>query len=568
MSHNPKVVSFDRSAAYVHHRALKNMRDNNPVDALELMRQAVEHSPGNQEYLLDLAEMYCEMGCHEQSNRILLDMLAQGKNAPAECYYGLALNQFGRNEFESARQALLLYCRHAGNGEYLQEAGGLTAEIEFIDSMKRPVDRKLNRAAQVANRACDALREDDPRKACRLFERSFQLHADQPEMRALYAMALRMLGDEQEAIAQARWSVSGIEPGVRALCVAAQVFYNCGLIDESRQLAQRAIQLRPMGTELRLMIFALGEMDMPVEAADALRFALRETPHDKMLLHMRAVALHRAGAPDDQVAPFWLRILRIDPRDSVARYYHEAALQHRLGEIKPGYIYDVPGDEYRRRLLEIADVLGEGLEKAIERWHEDAGFRSVLNWAVGTGDESCGRAAMMVIASAGDEASESDLRELLYRGDVPLPVKMHALVFLRLRGADVEKFIPPGMNMQDGLLPEPESILKDMPACERQLVRFAGDVLENCYGVRAVSALAVLWYAYKQGCDQDNDPLLSTQEAAAALAWNYLLQHGMRASVKELARQFECRERRMIFYARRMAAVLENNGRIQDHEDH
>ena len=29
MKYNPKVVSIKRSAAYVHHRALKNMRDNN-----------------------------------------------------------------------------------------------------------------------------------------------------------------------------------------------------------------------------------------------------------------------------------------------------------------------------------------------------------------------------------------------------------------------------------------------------------------------------------------------------------------------------------------------------------
>lgn len=567
MSYNPKVVSFDRSAAYVHHRALKNMRENNPVDALELMRQAVEHSPDNREYLLDLAEMYCEMGCHEQSNRILLELLAK-PDAPAECYYGLALNQFGRNEFESARQALLLYRRHAGNGEYLQDAGGLTAEIDFIDAMKRPMDRKLGRAAQVANRACDALKEDDPRKACRLFERSLSLHEDQPEMRALYAMALRMLGDEQNAIAQARWSVSGPEESVRALCVAAQVFYNSGLTAEAGTLAKRAIAQRPMGTELRLMIFALGEMDMPAEAADALRFALREAPHDKQLLHMRAVALHRSGASDDQVAPFWLRILRIDPEDSVACFYHEAAVQGKLNEIAPGYIYDVPGDEYRLRLLMIADTLGEGLEQSVEKWRTDASFRAMLNWAVGTGDENCGRAAVMVIASAGDAESERDLRELLYRGDIPLAVKMHALLFLRLRGAEVEKFVPPGMNLQDGLLPEPELILKEMPACERQLVRFAGDVLENCYGLRVVSALAVLWHAYKCGCEQDNDPLLSTQEAAAALAWNYLLQHGMRASVKELARQFECRERRMVYYARRMAAVLENNGRMQNHEDH
>ena len=62
MKTNPKVVSFERSAAYVHHRAMKNRRDNNLVDALELMRHAVEQSPENDDYLLDLAELYCEMG--------------------------------------------------------------------------------------------------------------------------------------------------------------------------------------------------------------------------------------------------------------------------------------------------------------------------------------------------------------------------------------------------------------------------------------------------------------------------------------------------------------------------
>ena len=160
MKHNPKVVSIDRSAAYVHHRAMKNRRDNNPVDALELLRNAVEHSPENREYRLDLAEMYCEMGCHEQSNRILLDLLTE-QDAPAECYYGLALNQLGRNEMDSARRALSLYRSHARGGEYVEDAIDLSEEISLYDALRRPLDRRRGRAAQIAIKACDALREVD-----------------------------------------------------------------------------------------------------------------------------------------------------------------------------------------------------------------------------------------------------------------------------------------------------------------------------------------------------------------------------------------------------------------------
>ena len=116
-----QVVSFDRSPAYVHHRAMVN-RGRTTVDALELMRHAVERSPENREYRLDLAELYCEMGCHAQSNRLLLDMLAQD-DAPAECYYGLALNQLGMNDLEGAQQSLRMY-RHAAPDGSIPEVRG------------------------------------------------------------------------------------------------------------------------------------------------------------------------------------------------------------------------------------------------------------------------------------------------------------------------------------------------------------------------------------------------------------------------------------------------------------
>lgn len=567
MNHNPKVVPIQRSAAYVHHRALKNMRDNNPVDALELMRQAVEQSPDNREYQLDLAEMYCEMGCHEQSNRILLDLLTQ-EGAPAECYYGLALNQFGRNEMESARQALLLYQRSSRNGEYMEEAGGLREEMDYYDSLRRPLNRKKGRAERIAERACDALKQDDPEGARRLFERSFALNPRQPEARALYAMTLHLLNRREEALRQAHKSVEEPDAGMRALCVSAQVFYQCGLKAEAGELLARAIARKSTGAELRLLIFALGEAEMHAEAAEAVKRALWETPHDKALLHMRAVALQRAGRGRDQAKGFWLRILRLDPEDSIARFYYDAACSGKLGDLELPYNYQVPAGEYRRRLVLLADCLSEGLDVARERWTNDDDFRRLVLWALDTGDESSGRAAAMVIASAEDARARSALRAMLYRGDISPEVKLHALVFLRLQGGDAKAIMPRELDVQSGVLPQPEEILKDMPACERQLVRFAGEVLEAYYGVRVHAMLAVLWQTYRQACAQDNDPLVCTQEAAAALAWNYLLDRNCRVSADRLAQQFGCNRRRMIFYARRMAAVLETQGGNPKDEDH
>ena len=534
---------------------------------MELLRQAVEQSPENREYRLDLAELYCEMGCHEQSNRILLDMLAGG-NAPAECYYGLALNRLGRNETDAARRALALYRSHAGDDAYMEDACALDDELSLYNAMRRPLNRRKGRAASVAMRACDALRDDDAPGAVRLFRRSLEMNSSQPEMRALYALALRMCGEHAAAIEQAEICAADIEASSRAICVAAQVFHYCGEEQRAKEQAARAIAMRPGGVELRLMIFALSEMGMLDEAAEALKAALRETPHDKQLLHMRAAALHRLGRSDDELASFWARILRIDPEDTVAQYYYSAALQHQLSEAKPGFIYEVPDAEFRRRLLLIAEKLGEGLPTAVGLWQEDQAFHDLLLWAAGTGDENCGRAAIMVIASAADEKSESIIRELLYRGDIPIEVKLHAVFFLRLRGADMAKLLPPDMDVQDGMLPESAELLENMPVGERQLVRFADEVLSKEYGITACSALALMWQAYRHGCRKDTDPLVCTQEAAAALAWNYLLAHGRHAEPQKLAIQFACRVRRMVFYARHMAAVLEKYEENKPNEDH
>ncbi len=565
MSHNPKVVSFERSAAYVHHRAMKNRRDNNPVDALELMRHAVEHSPENREYKLDLAEMYCEMGCHEQSNRILLDMLAE-KDAPDECYYGLALNQLGRSEFSSAKRALKIY-RSRSDKEYSAEAGALASEMAIFDGLNRPLNRKTGRAGKIAGRACDMLKAGEYEKAERLFLRAFELDENLGDMRALYALTLKQLGRDEEALYQAGECIEDESSGLRGICLSAQIFWMCGDADMAKRLMDRCEREHPSGIELRLMIFAYGEMEMHEAAAEALRHALREAPHDKTLLHMRAAALKKCGSDDKTISAFWQRILRIDPEDTVARYFLDMANENRLDECEIEYYYQVPQAEYRRRLVWIAEQLGTGMDEVFAKCINDREFRNMLEWAVATGEESCGRAAMMALASVNDPACESIVRELLYRGDIPMTVKLHAMLFLRLRGADVEKMLPPDMDEADGLLPEADDVLSQMPVCERQLVRFADEILENEYGIQATAALALMWRGYREMRKPVKDMLVCTQEAAAALAWNYLLQHGKTASVSRLARQFGCKPRRMIFYARRMAAVLEKYGGNTNHED-
>lgn len=560
MRYNPKVVSFDCSAAYLHHRAMMNRRDNRVMDAMELLRRAVEASPDNSEYRLDLAELYCEMGCHEQSARLLLDMLSE-KDAPSECYYGLALNQLGMNDVSGARQSLDNYCKRAPQGEHLEDVSALAMELDMYAGANRPASRKLYRAMRVANRACEAMKADMPEKACRLFRSSLRMASEQCEMRALYAMALVMAGDDAQARAQADRACEAYPPSVRALCVCAQVYNVLGDKEKAARLMDAAEKEHPQGPELRLMLYSAGEMGMSGRAAEYARLALQETPYDRELLHIRGVALKQSGASDEEAGRCWERILRLDPEDTVAMFHSEAAGHNALDECKLDFNYQVPDGEYVRRLKALSDALSEGFDAIHARWKSDADFRGVVRWAVGVEDTRLGRVAVTVLATLDDPEARSLLRELMLQPDVSRELKLHAVVLTRMQGKSVSEIMPATADNVGAALVDIDALLSDLPVGDRQLVRFADEVLDLDYGVHALPALAMLWSGYRKLRGMRGDPLKRIEASAGALAYNLLLSNGATPDIGLLSKRFGCNTRQLVFCARRIASCLERNNR-------
>ena len=57
-----KVVPFDQDGQFYYRKAKKHMNNNNYLGALNFYRKAIEKEPQNVEYLMDLAEVFTEMG--------------------------------------------------------------------------------------------------------------------------------------------------------------------------------------------------------------------------------------------------------------------------------------------------------------------------------------------------------------------------------------------------------------------------------------------------------------------------------------------------------------------------
>ena len=520
----------------------------------------MEAAPDNREYRLDLAELYCEMGCHEQSTRLLLDMLAED-DGPTECYYGLALNQLGMNDLNGARRSLSLYRRRDPEGAHLEDVRRLVAELDFFGEINHPVNRKLHRAFCIANRACDAMKADMPEKACRLFERSLGMSSEQYDMRALYAMALLISGRQEAALTEAGRAAGGYPPSVKALCVSAQVFALSGDAHSARTLISRAMQERPEGQDLRLMIYVMGELGMDADVATYVCRALREAPFDRDLLHMRAVAMYRTGTPDIRVARFWARILRIDPGDSVAQYYQEAALNGRLAEDAPDYSYQVPRREFERRLRTLVEQLGQGYEQLEVRWRDDPAFRQLMGWAVRAEDPRLSRAAMTALTTIDHRESRSLLRMLLFNEGVSGDLKIHAALVLRMQGIDTEAIMPARTGLGPGFMPDTKAMMDRLGVGERQLVRYADEVLRREYGLSALSQLLLIWSAYRQLRGTYVDPVRCVGGGAAALAYSYMLVYGPQPDVATLSEQFGCDVRQLVYYARRISGCLDRIAR-------
>lgn len=559
MNPNPKVVPFERGADFIRQRAMKNFRDNNIVEALELMRKAVETSPENDDYRLELAQLLCDAGCPASSSRLLLDMLVRDVNAD-ECLYGLAINQLNMNNPEAARKLLRKCLDKSSNEELRGQAEQLTVEIDMYETLNRPATRRVERMYAMTDEACERMRDEDVEGAVRLFERVLKMDKTQPDVRALLGMAYMMQDRREEALAQAEAACINGCKSVRALCVSAQVYNMAGMDDKARGLLKRAAEAEPDPLEMRMLIFSMFEAGMYDAARAAAQAALSETPWDRQLLHAMAAITLRLGEGAENAAQYWKHIVRIDPDDTIAAYYYEAAQDGKLDASEISCEYQVPRREMLARYIAITDKLNGDLFSVGSAWQEDAKFRELAGWCLTGGDRRFREAVVTLLASIDDPRAESQLREYLMRADSGFDMTIRAAAMYRMRGEDVERILPPYIDAEGGIAPDAENVLDAMGVGHRQLVRLAGEVLERSYGVDAYDKLALMWDMYRRCRRTRMDPLVKTETAAAALAYCYLEKAYEKPRLERLAVQYRCNVRQLKFFIRHLSATLEKGG--------
>ena len=182
-----------------------------------------------------------------------------------------------------------------------------------------------------------------------------------------------------------------------------------------------------------------------------------------------------------------------------------------------------------------------------------------MRWAVDAEDLRLGRAAITVLATLDDPEARSMLRELMLEPDISRELKLHAVVLTRMQGKSVTELLPASAENVGDALVDIDALMADLPVGDRQLVRFADEVLDRDYDIRALPALAMMWASYRRLRGTRGDPLKRVEASAAALAYNFLLANGTAPDIGRLSRAFGCDARQLVFCARRIAAILDQN---------
>ena len=559
MNLNPKVVPFERGADFMRQRAMKNLRDNNIIDALELMRRAVETSPENNDYRLEMAQLYCDSGCPRESGRMLLDMIVDNVYRD-ECLYGLAINQLNMGNPESARRHLGMCISETKNDDLKAQAERLLGEMEMFDALNRPESRKTGRVYELTDTACAKMRTENYDAAIRAFDRALKLDPAQMEVRALKGMAFMMQGRKDAAVSMADEVAASDTGNIRALCVSAQIYGMAGEADKADAMLDRAAAAEPDPAERRMMVFTLFEAGRLDQAAAAAKAALEETPCDRVILHALAVIALNAEGPEAAMR-YWKRILRINPDDTIASYYYEAAEK---GELDPAAVngeYQVPRQEALRRYMAIAHKF-EGIDfcETESLWRNDEEFRSLMRWSLEGTDERFRDTALSIMASVHDTQAESIIREYVTRPEVGREALMRVLAVYNVLNLDVRRIVPTFVDTENEVTPDGDAVLSEMTIGHKQLVRLASEVLEMRYGIHAYDRLSVMWDVYRRSRTTRLDPLLRTETAAAALAYCYLAHYETAPRLEKLAHQYRCSARQLRFFAAHMSAILERGG--------
>ena len=423
-------------------RGAKELEKNDLIAAIAKYREAYERAPEDAEIAIALAEILSQMQRFEESNRILFRLLADREDAPPECHFGLACNYFGLQDYDRAADSLEDYLELEPDGEFAADAEDFLDLIDDDDAMFETTglrgdddyeDNAVNHFARslLASGETDyAIEELEHRlsqtpKSLKIREQLAIAYFVANRKEDAKKIATELLAeDAANVLANSTLALSEIEEGNRASALAR--------LEE--MASNRALEPEELHSIAVLQL----DLEQFSEADKTLTQMMHLMPYDENVLHKLAYAKFMQGDAEAAKA-LYQKLLRIDPHDTVARYYlnqsKHADSAGKRTNAKWIIPYQVPFSEAFRRLNHLNRMLATPQDELNHLWTSDGSFRDLLVWAISLSDLRVKRSMLSLVFTFADENSQHVLRDFLLRTDQPDELKRAVFGMLKHLGA-------------------------------------------------------------------------------------------------------------------------------------
>ena len=431
-----RVIPFERDGAFFLRRGSERLDRNDLIEAISYYHQAYRRDPENVEIQLAIAEVLTEMHRYEESNSLLFPLLSR-EESPAECFFGIACNFLGLQEFSHAHDSLESYLALDPDGDYVADALDMLDVIEdegmlySMPGVQPPEERDALNACARGRQLLENGRIDE---AVKLLNDAAKKHRDLPFVKSNLALAYFCKRDFKHAMESIRSVLEEAPNDVQAHCNLLLFLHaakdEAGVAREMEFLLSSNTQDPQDWNRMAVVFMELRRMH---EALTVLKKLQITFPYDEGTLHRMGVCRYHLGQYR-QAQACYDRLLKINPQDTVAAYYRRIC--HRAIEGTPEniewlYHYQVPYLEVLRRVRLINEASRQPHDALKERWSTDESFRTLFAWSLKLPDPAAKRAVLAMIAGFGDREAERVLRSFQLDQLQPDSVKQDVFAMLK-----------------------------------------------------------------------------------------------------------------------------------------
>ncbi|MBQ9625186.1 MAG: hypothetical protein IJR47_03670 [Clostridia bacterium] len=416
------IVQFEVDANKLLNFAYKKIDKSDYLNALPILKKALNEDKENVDVLLELAFLYSRVNILDMSNKYAYEALKLEHNESS--LYIIGNNFLKMHKYDTG---LVYYKRLLDmypDGEYADYVDMVVERIEDKETTGREL-KLLN----LTHKGKGYIEKEQYHRAIRLFSLLSSIEPDQAFIKNNLAMAYFYNKQYDKAIKLCKEILSTNKYDVYTNCNLALFYYKIKDKIELKKQVEKLSKLKPFTQEEFVkLITTYCELKCHEEVNKTVKQAITVYSCDITYMFFLAVANYNIGNVNKALS-YYRDILRLDELNYNAHYYIKA-INSLMKPKKIDYYNQLPVAaiiDCVKRLKALAEATDEALHKM---WSPKD--RMIVSWGLKYNDDSIKRISINILEAVGDENSINDLLNGLFSINISDDVKKDILAALRL----------------------------------------------------------------------------------------------------------------------------------------